>query len=229
MVFKRRNPRSVWDWGRQMVYPTGGFLRAIQYVRLRLTRLNDEPHRIARGVFAGVFVSFTPFFGIHFIFAALIAWLIRGNILAALLATFVGNPLTTPFIALTSVEFGRRLLGIDTPLNFLTIVAAFSNAGSELWENVRAMFTDEPTHWASLRQFFDLIYLPYIVGGLLPGLIVGLLFYWATIPIVRAYQRIRSHKLRERIARRQAERDEEPSRAAGGRVLPGDDGPVAPR
>lgn len=229
MVFKRRNPRTAWDWTRQMVYPTGGFLRAIQYVRLRLTRLPDEPHRIARGVFAGVFVSFTPFFGLHFLAAALIAWLIRGNILAALLATFVGNPLTTPFIAITSVEFGHWIMGIETRLSFLSIVASFSNAGSELWQNFRSIFTDDVAQWESLKRFFEVIYLPYIVGGLLPGLIVGLLFYWATIPIVRAYQRIRSNKLRERAARLHAEREVRDMSAVAAQPSPGDDGPPLSR
>jgi hypothetical protein len=234
VVFKRRNPRSVWDWTRQLVYPAGGFLRAIQYVRLRLTRLPDEPHRIARGVFAGVFVSFTPFFGIHFILGGLLGWLIRGNVLAALLATFIGNPLTTPFIAITSVEFGHWMLGIDAPLSVLSIVAAFTNAGTELWQNARAVFTDDVAQWASLRRFFDTIYLPYLVGGILPGLVAGLLCYWATIPIVRAYQRLRAGKLAERIARRQAARDgrsgpEAAAEAAAEAALPGDDGPPAPR
>lgn len=229
MVFKRRNPRSVWDWTRQMVYPTGGFWRAIQYVRLRLTRLPDEPHRIARGVFAGVFASFTPFFGFHFVIAGLIAWLIRGNILAALLATFVGNPLTTPFIAITAVEVGHWLLGVDSPLNFLSIVAAFANAGSELWHNFTAVFTDATVKWGSLHRFFDTIFLPYLVGGILPGLIVSLLFYWGTIPLVRAYQRIRANKLRERIEKRHAERESRRAAEAAAQLLSGDDGPPAAR
>jgi uncharacterized protein (DUF2062 family) len=224
MVFKRRNPRSVWDWARQMVYPTGGFLRAIQYVRLRLTRLPDEPHRIARGVFAGVFVSFTPFFGFHFLAGGLMAWLIRGNILAALLATFVGNPLTTPFIALTSVEFGHWLLDVEAPLTFLSIVAAFTNAGNELWQNFKAIFTADVTHWDNLARFWETIYLPYLVGGILPGLIVSLLFYWGTIPVLHAYQKIRANKLRERIEKRHADRDARRAKAAEATFPVGDDG-----
>lgn len=210
-----------------MVYPTGGFLRAIQYVRLRLTRLPDEPHRIARGVFCGVFMSFTPFFGLHFLGAGLMAWLIRGNILAALLATFVGNPLTTPFVAITSVEFGHWLLGIDSPLTFLSIVEAFGNAGRELWQNFLAIFTDAHTHWGSLKQFFDTIFLPYLVGGILPGLVVSMLFYWGTIPLVRAYQKIRATKLRERIEKRHAEREARRLHSQEVQGAVGDDGPPA--
>lgn len=220
MVFKRRRPRTPLEWMRDLLYPKGGFRRAAQYVSHRLRRLPDEPHRIARGVFAGVFVSFTPLFGLHFLAAAGLAWLIRGNILAALMGTFVGNPVTFPLIAVSAVETGHWLLGIDVPLSFLSIVAAFSNAGAELWENFIAMFTDAPTHWGSLWAFLHTYYWPYLVGGILPGLVVSLTFYWITIPIVRAYQKMRAARLRERIEKRRQER------AVGGSG--DDDGRAAP-
>jgi uncharacterized protein (DUF2062 family) len=218
LVFKRRNRRTLLEWLREFVYPKGGFRRAAYYVSHRLRRLPDEPHRIARGVFAGVFVSFTPLFGFHFLSAAGLAWLMRGNILAALLATFVGNPITTPFIAVSAVETGHWLLGSSVDMSFLSIVTAFSNAGTELWENFLAVFTDAPTQWSSLKAFFHTYYWPYMIGGILPGLAVSLLFYWATIPLVRTYQKLRSARLRERVEKRR-----------GTAAFPGDDaGPGAP-
>jgi uncharacterized protein len=56
-------------------------------------------------------------------------------------------------------------------------------------------------------RFWETIFLPYLVGGILPGLIVSLLFYYLTIPVVHAYQKIRAGKLRERIEKRHADRD----------------------
>jgi uncharacterized protein (DUF2062 family) len=192
----------------------------VQYVTHRLRRLPDEPHRIARGVFAGVFVSFTPFFGFHFLSAALLGWVLRGNIIAALLATFVGNPLTTPIIAITSVELGHRMLGIDAPMDVKSIIAAFTNAGTELWGNARALFTADVAHWENLGTFFGTIFWPYLVGGLLPGLAIGLAFYWATIPIVRAYQKIRAGQAQARLEKRL--RLKSPAKAA--KPSSGDDG-----
>lgn len=202
MVFKRRNPRTLLGWAREMVYPSGGFMRAIQYVLHRMRRLPDEPHRIARGVFAGVFVSFTPLFGLHFMAAALMAWIMRGNILAALLATFVGNPATFPLIAILSIELGHSLLGIEARLTPVAVLNAFTRAGSEIWFNLGALFTDDVTRWDNLAVFFQSIFLPYLVGGILPGIVVALAFYYGTIPIVRAYQKIRSSKARERSEKR---------------------------
>ncbi len=203
MVFKRRERRGIAGWAREMVYPTGGFRRATQYIMHRMRRLPDEPHRIARGFFAGSFISFTPFFGFHFIGAALMAWAMRGNILAALLGTFVGNPLTTPIIAITSVELGHWMLGISEPLELGMIASAFGNAGAEMWSNAVAPFTGGTMHWDSLGTFFRTIYFPYLVGGILPGIVISGVFYYLTIPLVRAYQKMRATKARERYEKRQ--------------------------
>ena len=202
MVFKRRTPRSTLAWARQLVYPNGGFSRAIRYMVHRMRRLPDEPHRIARGVFAGTFVNFPPIFGIQFVSAAALAWLLRGNILAALLCTFLSNPITTPIIAVTSLELGYWMLGIDAPLQVMSIVEAFGNAGIEIWRNIKAIFTDDPTEWASLIIFFKTIYLPYLVGCIVPGLIVSTVLYYLTTPIVHAYQKIRSKRTQDRIEKR---------------------------
>ena len=75
---------------------------------------------------AGIFVCYTPFYGFHFVLAGVLAYLMRGNILAALLATFYGNPLTFPIIATVSVELGSWMLGLNRALPLYSIVAAFS-------------------------------------------------------------------------------------------------------
>lgn len=202
LVFKRRDPRTWRQLATESVWPRGGWKRAAQYVKHRLTRLPDEPHRIARGVFAGVFISFTPLFGFHFLGAAFLALILRGNILAALLATFIGNPITTPLIAISSVEFGHWMLGIEEKLTVLTIFDAFTSAGTEIWSNILAIFTADPTRWSSLAHFFQIIFLPYLVGGILPGIAVGMICYYLTIPIIGAYQKIRALKAEARRARR---------------------------
>ena len=90
----------------EFFWPRGGWGRAALYVKHRMRRLPDTPEKIARGIFAGIFTVFSPFYGMHFVVAALIAFIVRGNVLAALLATFVGNPLTYVPIALVSIQTG---------------------------------------------------------------------------------------------------------------------------
>ncbi len=204
MAFKRRTKRSFWQAVVQTVYPRGGWLRAISYIFHRLRRLPDRPHRIARGVAAGVFVSFTPFFGLHLLIAAGTAWLIRGNMMAALLSTLVGNPLTFPFIMALSVELGHLMLGQPDTLHLALIVRSFARASIELWDNLRAMASGRPSHWESLAWFLRRIFWPYLLGGIPPGIAGGIAGYYLSLPVVAAYQKHRSKKLRERLEKLRA-------------------------
>lgn len=81
--------------------------------RRKLVSLKGSPSSIAAGVACGAAVSFTPFVGIHCVLAIIIAWLIRGNLVAAALGTAVGNPWTFPFIWVSVLYTGRRILGDD--------------------------------------------------------------------------------------------------------------------
>ncbi len=188
------------DW----VYPKGGWGRAISYVLHRLRRLPDPPHRIARGVAAGVFVCYTPFFGLHFFLAAFLAFLMQGNIVAALLATFFGNPVTFPLIAAACLELGNWMLGTDYGLPLPMVFDAFTQATSQLWENFLAIFTPKVAHWDQLSRFYDQVFWPYLVGGLVPGVASGIAAYMLTRPAVAAYQRARIKRLKMRYQKRRA-------------------------
>lgn len=201
-MFKRRTPRTWLHSARQMIYPDGGFRRATQYFVHRMRRLPDAPHKVARGVFAGTFINFPPLFGVQMIAAAMMAWVMRGNILAAVLCTFASNPLTTPFIAVGCLELGHWMLGIKVPLSPRMIGEAFGRAGYDMWANFLAIFSDAPTHWGGLLNFWQTIYFPYLVGSILPGLVFALGTYYLTIPLVNAYQNLRANKLRDAVEKR---------------------------
>lgn len=203
MVFKRRERLGWIAWLREMVYPTGGFRRATQYVIHRMRRLPDRPHRIARGVFAGCLIGFLPLPGLQFLGAALLAWIMRGNILAALLGTFNSNPITTPFFAVGAISLGHWMLGINTPLSAEAIGDAFADAGRDLWHNFISIFGPEKMHWEGLDQFWDTVYVPYFIGAILPGLVLSAGFYYITIPLVQAYQNKQAAKVDERREKRQ--------------------------
>ena len=168
-MFKRRTPKSYLQIVGEAFWPRGGWRRASIYVVHRLRRLPDPAHRISRGIFAGVFVSFTPFYGLHFLTAWLVAWVLRGNILAALLATFFGNPITFPIIATVSVELGSWMLGLP-PVPLHKVVNSFSLASVELWSNFTALFSPRAADWSHLGDFFRYVFLPYLVGGIVPGI-----------------------------------------------------------
>ncbi|GAB1361611.1 DUF2062 domain-containing protein [Rhodobacter sp.] len=202
MVFKRRDPLGWGPWLREQVYPRSGIKRATRYVIHRMRRLPDQPHRVARGVFAGSLVGFLPLPGLQFIAAWGASRLIKGNLLAALLATFNTNPLTTPFFAVLAMTLGHWIMGIEAPLNAEYIGRAFADAGGDLWYNFMALFGPEHARWEGLIKFWHEIYVPYFIGALGPGIILSVIAYYITIPLVEAYQKARAAKAQDRSERR---------------------------
>ena len=205
-MFKRRNARPWSVWIADQIYPRGGFMRAGRYLWHRMRRLPDPPHRIARGVFAGTLANFPPIFGGQMLVAAGLAYILRGNILAALLATLLSNPLTTPLIALVSLKLGHRMLGTTETFDLTRIFAAFSGAGADLWHNTRAAFGPEQASWGGLIRFWHDIYWPYLLGSILPGLVVSLVLYWLTVPTLTAYQALRRRRLLAIAQKRRADK-----------------------
>lgn len=180
----------------ELFYPRSGWRRAAHYVAHRIKRLPDTPHKIALGFACGAFVTFSPLFGFHFFLAVLFAWTFRGNILAALLGTFVGNPITFPFIATTSYQLGLLLLGYDRGETvWHKIRGSFAEAFGTLWINFKSLFGFPPVPWGGFSDFFYQVFLPYLVGGIIPGIICGLIIYFVSRPVIAAYQKRRKGRL----------------------------------
>ncbi|MBC7133447.1 MAG: DUF2062 domain-containing protein [Roseovarius sp.] len=198
MIFRRRDKRPWWRIVAEFVWPRGGWGRAFTYVKHRLHRLPDPPERIARGIFAGVFTTFTPFYGLHFVVAGTLAWILRGNIPAALLGTFFGNPLTYLPIGVVSLQTGHAILGRPRPHEdeiSRSLGGKFLDAGEDLKNNALSLFTDRVADWHGLGIFYHEVFLPYLIGGIIPGIIAGLAAYYLSLPVIAAYQK------RRRLAR----------------------------
>lgn len=192
------------------VYPRGGWARAFGYVKHRLQRLPDTPEKVSRGIAVGVFAAFTPFYGLHFVIAILLARVARGNILAALLGTFVGNPLTYIPIGIASLGTGYWLLGrpFNTTLfgldgsasaDYCTLGCQFSNAFSDIIYNFAAAFTVATADWTGLIAFYHEVFVPYLIGGIAPGLFFAWLSYYLFVPIIAAYQKRRRKVLQAKL------------------------------
>ena len=199
-MFERRNPLTWLQWFREGIYPRAGWRRVAEYVVHRIKRVPDTPHRIALGVAVGVFVTFSPFFGFHFLYAAGLAFLIRANVLVALIATFFGNPITFPFIGILSHRLGMIMLDqTGGRVGWAELRRGLGDFFSIPWHNFKAIFTSAKVDWTGFGQAIDLVILPYFVGGLIPGLIFGGIGYYLSKPLVRAYQNRRKGRFTNRI------------------------------
>jgi uncharacterized protein len=131
-------------------------------------RLEATPHAVGLGLAMGVFVAFLPILGAQMLIAAMIAWLGRANIGAALLGTWAGNPITWPMMWVASYLIGISLLGeagamtVDELQRTLTRLGE-TPPGSVGW---LTMFDGAKTLlWPIMKPLF--------VGGLVLGLISG--------------------------------------------------------
>lgn len=210
MIFKRRERPSTFLRVREALAPRKGWWRGFGYINKRMRRLPDSPRRIALGFACGAFASFTPFFGFHFVIAALLAWATRSNILAALFGTVVGNPITFPIISGTSLWVGRWIMGLRAREgNVEAITHDFAEGLNAIWGTIKNWFGYGPSTLDGLSEFFHGIFLPYLIGGILPGLVVGIVSFFVIGPIVAAYQERRRRKLLTVQAQRRARLDAE--------------------
>lgn len=180
-MFKRRHPLPLRQRAGHAFWPRGGWRRSSAYVAHRLRRLPGTPYRIAAGFASGAAISFTPFIGLHFVLAALLALAVRGNVVAAAIGTVVGNPWTFPLIWLWTFSLGRWVLGSRPGLNVLPEDISFHHIVESPFE----------------------VLLPMVVGSIPTAIVAWFVFFWPLQRTVAGYQRARRRRLRKRLLRAQ--------------------------
>jgi uncharacterized protein (DUF2062 family) len=180
MLFKRRISENFGERLRVWLWPRRSFSRSLQYFTKRILRLKATPHAVAAGVAAGVFASFFPL-GLHFVIAALVCWLIAGNLVAALLGAAVGgNPLTVPLLWGASWETGKLILH-----------GHLSGQGTP--EHLGAML-----HNLSFAQLWGPVLEPMAIGAVPLGLVFGLIFYGLTRWAMTVFREQRRKRMADR-------------------------------
>lgn len=137
----------------------------LSYYKLRLARLPASNYAISSGFACGSMVSFTPLLGLHFILAVIFAFLIRGNFVAALIGTVVGNPLTFPFIWGLIYKVGTYVTNIQhvkigRKINFDMII----------------------------NQTYE-IFFPMLLGGIVIAPLVWIISYFIIYSFISSYKR----------------------------------------
>ena len=174
-LFRRREKPGRWARVRRFLWPRMGWRRVARYWTFKLKRLQGSPYAIACGFACGASVSFTPFIGFHFVLAAVLAWMLRGNVIASAIGTAIGNPWTFPFIWAGIIWLGTTILGYER--------------GQELPEELTiGIIFEEP----------ETVMLPMLVGGVPAAAVVWIAFFLPIHRIVTNYQ----HHRRTRRQRR---------------------------
>jgi len=182
MLFRRRHRPSRIERLRVAVWPRNSWARSTRYFSKRVLRLTATPNAIALGFAAGAFASFTPLVGFHFLTAFALAYVLRGNLIAAALGTSVGNPLTFPFIWASTFKLGQWIL------HGRASKADPHQVHQQFQEGLFAKSLD--ALWPMLKPMF--------IGAVPIGLIVATVSYVVVYKSVEVYQRRR----RTRLARK---------------------------
>jgi uncharacterized protein (DUF2062 family) len=180
MLFKRRETETLLARVRVHLWPRRSWTRSSRYVVYRLRRLSDTPHAVALGFAAGVFSALSPYLGTHMVMAALIAWAIGGSVVAALLGTFVGNPLTYPLFWYSTYQVGNLMLGEPGERQNIDLSGGiFQSSLDQLWPILK----------------------PMTLGCVPVGLALAGLSYILVRPMVEAYKHRRRRELGPRSGR----------------------------
>ena len=141
------------------------FLRFLSYYKLRLARLPASSYAVSSGFACGSMVSFTPLLGLHFILAVVFAFLIRGNFIAALIGTVVGNPVTFPFIWGLIYKVGT----------FVTSIKHVNLSNNINFEMI-------------INQTYE-IFFPMLVGGIVIAPLVWVVTYFIIYSFISSYKK----------------------------------------
>lgn len=186
-MFQRRKKKPLLLKSRDVLWPKMGWDRLASYYRHRVGRLQGTPYMIAAGFASGAAVSFTPLMGFHFIIAILLAFAVRGSLLAAMFGTAIGNPWTFPLIWLLIYKLGHFIIG-ENP---------------ELTGNSTGL---------SLHQILDApaeFFLPALVGSIPCAIVVWFVVFFPLRRLVKEYQTRRRLRLARRAEKRAAKAEKE--------------------
>jgi uncharacterized protein len=186
-------PKHSPTWGQRLrvaVWPRRSWQRSSRYIGWRVMRLGGSPHGLALGVAIGVFVATLPIPGAQFLAAAVAAWVLRGNVPAALLGTFWANPVTVPVLWLSAHWLGCLMLGTPVVFQATDFFARMAQVKSAL------LAPGAETLSAAYAVLWP-VFKPLVIGALPLAAVSAAVFYGLTLYLLQGY---RERRLTERSA-----------------------------
>lgn len=140
--------------------------RSFRALLRQVLHLKESPERTALAFAIGVFIAFSPLYGLHMVLVVLCTWLFGLNFLALLAGAFVNNPWTVVPILGVTYWTGALLLGrTETP--------------SFNWHDVS---------FAAVYQQILPYAIPFALGGLVLSTVTALVAYPAAYWFVSKYR-----------------------------------------
>jgi len=140
----------------------------------KLLKVNDTPERTALAFAIGVFLSFSPFLGLHTALGLLVAFLFGLNRVAVIVGVYTNTPWTmAPFYAFaTYCGQWFYTLPADMPFHIKDM------AGWDFW---RKLFSN----WTSLWPLI----MPTVIGSTVLAVLAAAIAYPISLRLIRAYRK----------------------------------------
>jgi len=141
----------------------------------KLLNLHDAPHSLAGGVAIGMFMGFTPFFGLKTLLCIGAAYVFRCNPIAAVIAVSLHDVVTPFWPVLLEIEYaiGSRLLGFFSGVLYPVSVTDFHLHDLMKW-----------------TTFFT-VGLPMLVGSIFLSAPAAAISYAIMLPVFKSRERKR--------------------------------------
>lgn len=145
----------------------------------KLFSLKDTPHAIAGGIAIGMFMGFTPLFGLKTLLALGAAWALRCNPIAAVVAVSLHDVVTPLWPVLLRLEYDAGYWLLSSPHQ---LPPKFEMHHAHL-------------HLAQMMQwttFFD-VGLPMLVGSMFFSIPAAIIAYAVAVTWLKARERRHAH------------------------------------
>ena len=141
----------------------------------KLLNLHDAPHSLAGGVAIGIFMGFTPLFGLKTLLCIGAAYVLRCNPIAAVIAVSLHDVVAPFWPVLLEIEYaiGSRLLGLFSGVSYPVSVTDFHLHDLMRW-----------------TTFFT-VGLPMLIGSIFLSAPAAAISYAIMLPVFKSRERKR--------------------------------------
>ena len=150
--------------------PVGRGLSSIAARFRDALHLDDPPWRLALSLAVGVFISFTPFYGLQTVLAIGVALALRLNRAATVTGTWINLPWFAPLVYAGALRLGTLLIPDPQGIRGAWLAQLLSKPGSLSWRDVPALL--------------DHVSLPLLVGTSLLGAVAGVVTYVVSFHLI---------------------------------------------
>ena len=137
--------------------------------------------------------------------------MLRANVLASLIGTFIGNPITFPIITVFNLKLGEWILGSSeySSVDGGKVFEGFLDFIFLIYKNLFTEGSVGENSVPRINEFLNGVFIPYSLGGIIGGIFVAIISYFLLRPLVATYQKqrdsLRAKREKKKLTRKNYE------------------------